>query len=150
VPYWAGILCAVGFFILLVFMEETNFKKETGSDTTTTATLTQDVSLATTSIESQIDFGEKTPGRWTLSNLMRLARKMKRTRFLYDAIRPMLMLRFPILCFEGSLYESDLIWFNALNAMTSLVFGGHPYEFPPWSIGLTYLSPMAGAILASV
>jgi len=149
VLYWAGILCAVSFFILLVFMEETNFKRETGSDATATATSSQDVSLVTASIEPQIDTDEKTPGPWTLSNLMQLIRKVRRARFLNDAIRPITMLRFPILCFAGFLYGSNLIWFNALNATTSLVFGSHPYEFLPWSIGLTYLSPMAGAILAS-
>jgi MFS family permease len=151
VLYWAGILCAIGFLLLLFFMEETNFKRHAGNDTIATTTLRQNVLSATTQVtETQFGADEKTSSWWTISNLMQITRKKYLNRVLSDMSRPVQMLRFPLLCFAGFLYGSNLIWFNALNATTSLVFGGHAYEFLPWSIGLTYLSPMAGAILASI
>jgi hypothetical protein len=63
-------------------------------------------------------------------------------------IRPVILLvRFPIVLWSGFLYGSSLVIFNILNATTSLILGGAPYNFAPSMVGLAYLGPLIGTAI---
>ena len=51
--------------------------------------------------------------------------------FLFGVVRPIRLLRFPIIAWCGFMYGASLIWFNILNATSSLILSGAPYHFAP-------------------
>lgn len=63
--------------------------------------------------------------------------------------RPLLLLRFPVVVWSGFIYGAALVWFNVLNATSSMIFTG-TYNFSASMVGLTYFGPTIGAILAWV
>lgn len=62
--------------------------------------------------------------------------------------RPVTMFRFPGVCWAGFFYGTNLVWFNVLNGTASLIFTS-VYNFSPAMVGLTYLAPIIGSILAT-
>lgn len=61
--------------------------------------------------------------------------------------RPLLLLRFPVVFWSGFIYGAALVWFNVLNATSSMIFTG-TYNFSASMVGLTYFGPTIGAVLA--
>lgn len=61
--------------------------------------------------------------------------------------RPILLLRFPVVVWSGFIYGAALVWFNVLNATSSMIFTG-TYDFSASMVGLAYFGPTIGAILA--
>lgn len=51
--------------------------------------------------------------------------------FFAGVLRPIKLLRFPIIVYCGFMYGASLIWFNILNATSSLILSGPPYHFAP-------------------
>ena len=51
--------------------------------------------------------------------------------FLFGVMRPIRLMRFPIIAYCGFMYGASLIWFNILNATSSLILSGAPYHFAP-------------------
>lgn len=51
--------------------------------------------------------------------------------FLFGVVRPVRLMRFPIIAYCGFMYGASLIWFNILNATSSLILSGAPYHFAP-------------------
>ena len=51
--------------------------------------------------------------------------------FLFGVVRPIRLMRFPIIAWCGFMYGASLIWFNILNATSSLILSGAPYHFAP-------------------
>ena len=49
---------------------------------------------------------------------------------------------------SGVLYGTALIWYNVLNATASVIFSGPPFGFSASMVGLTYLGPMIGSMIA--
>lgn len=64
-------------------------------------------------------------------------------------IRPLLLLSLPSVVYAGFSYGSNLIWFNVLNAIASLILSAKPYSFSSSMVGLSYLSPLIGVAIAS-
>jgi len=62
--------------------------------------------------------------------------------------RPLVFLTFPVIFYAGFSYGSNLIWFNVLNATSSLILG-KTYNFPASMVGLSYISPLISCFLAS-
>lgn len=79
---------------------------------------------------------------------------------LWDKPRPFAMhwrawqilkfLSWPIIFYSGFSYGTYLIWFNILNATTSIILGGAPYNFSSAIVGLSYLSCIIGVTFASL
>lgn len=63
--------------------------------------------------------------------------------------RPLLLLRFPVVFWSGFIYGAALVWFNVLNATSSMIFTG-TYNFSASMVGLAYFGPTIGAVLAWV
>jgi len=63
--------------------------------------------------------------------------------------RPLVFLTFPVIFYAGFCYGSNLVWFNVLNATSSLILG-KTYDFPASMVGLSYISPLIGCFLASL
>ena len=61
--------------------------------------------------------------------------------------QPLILLSFPVILYAGFSYGSNLIWFNVLNGTASLILSGKPYGFSSSMVGLSYLSPLLGAVL---
>lgn len=51
--------------------------------------------------------------------------------FLFGMARPLRLMRFPVIAYCGFMYGASLIWFNILNATSSLILSGPPYHFAP-------------------
>lgn len=63
------------------------------------------------------------------------------------AKRSLLYLTWPLIFYSGFSYGSYLIWFNVLNATTSIILGGPGYNFKPSMVGLSYVSCCIGVIV---
>ncbi|KAL8805521.1 MAG: hypothetical protein Q9182_001890 [Xanthomendoza sp. 2 TL-2023] len=62
-------------------------------------------------------------------------------------VRPLIFLTFPVILYAGFSYGSNLVWFNVLNGTTSLILSEKPYAFSSSMVGLSYVSPLLGAML---
>lgn len=62
--------------------------------------------------------------------------------------RPLIFLTFPVIFYAGFSYGSNLVWFNVLNATSSLILGG-TYGFSASMVGVSYVSPLIGVALAA-
>ena len=63
-------------------------------------------------------------------------------------VRPLIFLTFPLIFYSGFMYGSNLIWFNVLNGTSSLILSEPPYGFSASIVGVCYVSPLIGVILA--
>ncbi|KAL8813188.1 MAG: hypothetical protein Q9200_000455 [Gallowayella weberi] len=62
-------------------------------------------------------------------------------------LRPLIFLTFPVILYAGFSYGCNLVWFNVLNGTTSLILSEKPYAFSSSMVGLSYVSPLLGAML---
>ena len=61
--------------------------------------------------------------------------------------RPLILLTFPVIVYSGFSYGFNLIWFNVLNGMASLMLSAAPYNFSSSIVGLSYFPPLIGIYL---
>ncbi|KAF2737874.1 MFS general substrate transporter [Polyplosphaeria fusca] len=161
VLYWCAIFCGIGFVFLFLFMEETNFVRQPTIGTTSSSPGT------TTPVQPFPSDPEKgspleaaptnpsipspTPKRKTYLDKLKLFQTSdlrKPNHLLGMTTRPLIFLTFPVILYAGFSYGSNLVWFNVLNATSSLILGG-TYSFRPSMVGLSYLSPLLGVALSS-
>lgn len=144
--YIPAIFCAAAFIFILLFMEETNFDRPATSTHAHNPTATQEkptVPVITLSKYRQ----NLAPSRKTFLSKIRV---IDRPRPFMMHKRIALQARFlldPIPLYAGFAYGSALIWFNVLNATSSLVLGAAPYKFSAAIVGLAYLAPVIGTIV---
>ena len=62
--------------------------------------------------------------------------------------RPLAFLTFPVIFYAGFSYGSNLVWFNVLNATSSLILG-KTYNFRASMVGLSYIAALVGCFLGS-
>ncbi|KAL8691119.1 MAG: hypothetical protein Q9224_004249 [Gallowayella concinna] len=65
-------------------------------------------------------------------------------------VRLLIFLTFPVILYAGFSYGSNLVWFNVLNGTTSLILSEKPYAFSSSMVGLSYVSPLLGAMLGTL
>lgn len=158
VLYWCSIFGAVCFIFLFFFMEETNFSRktiseddvlhETSSETNPDEKTTVDVSVVAYEDESAESTSSEPVKTFTQKlKLLDVPRPIEQLKI--NFARPFTMLRFPSVIWAGFAYGSSLVWFNVLNATSSLIFTEF-YNFTPSQVGLTYISPVIGSIVFSV
>jgi hypothetical protein len=63
--------------------------------------------------------------------------------------RPLVFLTFPVIFYAGFSYGSNLVWFNVLNATSSLILSNTPYNFKASMVGVAYVSPLIGVAIGS-
>ncbi|KAK8158883.1 major facilitator superfamily domain-containing protein [Phyllosticta citrichinensis] len=159
--YWSAIFCLIGFVVLVFFMEETNYRRST------TGTPPQTPGITTPAPEREEDpekvtmptvHSRETPNEPSMPRrrknyldkikLWQHADLEKPNELLGMLWRPLIFATFPVIFFSGFTYGSNLVWFNVLNATTSLILGTN-YGFKASMVGLSYLSPLIGVFIAA-
>lgn len=166
--YWCAIFCAIGLIFLFFFMEETNYSRPTVSSneslvpsptSLTPKSETRDFEKVElpSSDESGPNFEPRnttaaaTIPRKTYIDKLKLFQNadLRKPNGLAGMVwRPLVFLTFPVIFYAGFCYGSNLVWFNVLNATSSLILG-KTYNFSASMVGLSYISPLIGCFLAS-
>ncbi|KAF4466160.1 serine threonine kinase 16 [Fusarium albosuccineum] len=156
--YWPAIFLAFVFVFLFLFMEETNYNRTTTEPTShvmteKTAADTPDQStdeknnLATA---KSAENGEVFATPKTFVQKMSLWQPSPGQNMLHRAVRSLKFLSWPVIFYAGFSYGSYLIWFNVLNATSSIILSGEPYNFGSSMVGLSYVSCCIGVTIGSL
>lgn len=159
--FFPAIFCAATWIFLLFFMEETNYDRRTvGLAATTAAAGCRDEADAlrgagerkaekpasyTHGAVAPCEEEPATKSVWQRLAVVDKPRPFMMHRRAWQSIK---LLSWPVVFYSGFSYGSYLIYFNILNATSSLILGGPPYNFSPSIVGLSYLSPMVGVTVA--
>ncbi|KAL1404973.1 hypothetical protein Q8F55_008586 [Vanrija albida] len=156
--FWiSAIQLAAGTLVLILFMEETNYNRGTteisenhgDSGSTSEEKSDKDAHAASHDVVASDDRQlVGTPYGFVRRMAMFNDRWTTMRVFFIQMYRPLLFLRYPVVFWSGFLYGSSLIWYNVLNATASLIFTD-VYNFRASAVGLTYLGPTLGAVLAA-
>jgi len=165
VMYWCAIFLAIGFVFCFFFMEETNYNRaplemiSSPTDTPISSTPKEGALVTSTDPEKDgnhhasesVDSGIAIMNYKLKTYIQKLSLLDKQRPFhlFRMMIRPLIFLSFPSIAYAGFSYGSNLVWFNVLNATTSLILGGKPYNFSSSMVGLSYLSPLLGVAIGS-
>ncbi len=159
--YFPAIFCAATCAFLFLFMEETNYDRATlGNVPTVTGSEaaagyvsekkgSEEGGESTSPVESPDESPEpvgdivgKPKSFW---QRMSIIDKPRPFMMHYRAWQSLKLLSWPVVLYSGFSYGTYLIWGSILNATSSIILGGEPYNFSPAMIGLTYTSCMVGA-----
>lgn len=162
------MLCGISFVVLFFSLEETNFDRKQGSAISSyrpSAKPSEEPSLATQSAvveetNNEKDTKDSSTSNVTATTVSLQAKSYPQKLKIYDrasltypgrlkkmVFQPLILLSFPVILYAGFSYGSNLIWFNVLNGTASLILSGKPYGFSSSMVGLSYLSPLLGAVL---
>lgn len=159
--YWPCIFCAALFLFLFFFMEETNYVRKTTGIVSSSGS-------STPAPKENVDDPEKSPrmstAQPTISTRAGAQYAPPKTfvqklsvwnpspgvQMLPRALRSLQYLSWPVIFYAGFSYGSYLIWFNVLNATSSIILSGAPYNFSPSMVGLSYISCCIGVLIGSV
>ncbi|KAL2678565.1 hypothetical protein Neosp_009313 [[Neocosmospora] mangrovei] len=154
--YWPAIFLAFVFVFLFLFMEETNYNRvvvpESTSPTSpsTSEHAIDDKSHPVKERTSMAETGEVYAAPKTFIQKMSLWQPSPGQNMLKRAIRSLSFLSWPVIFYAGFSYGSYLIWFNVLNATSSIILSGEPYNFKPSMVGLSYTSCCIGVIVGAL
>lgn len=159
--YFPAIFCAVTWVFLFFFMEETNYDRATVGVVTTLAGSERVVGNSEeekaaedgSRVASPVDGPE--PARYagkpkSFWQRMSILDKPRPFMMHYRAWQSLKLLSWPVVFYSGFSYGTYLIYFNILNATSSIILGGPPYNFKPAMVGLTYISCMIGVTVGSL
>lgn len=156
--YWCAIFNAIGFVFIFFFMEETNFiRTHTGispepskTSTPTKATAGEKSPVENPPSEESITTSDH-PRRKTYLDKLKLFQKSDLTKpneLIGMVTRPLTFLTFPVIFYAGFSYGSNLVWFNVLNATSSLILA-ETYGFSASIVGVCYVSPLIGVAIGA-
>lgn len=151
--YWPAIFLAFTLIFLFLFMEETNYVRRIEgvavrpAPAATTVSDEEKVDATTTHSITSIDMRTSTK---TFTQKLSLWQPSPGTNVLQRAKRSLIYLSWPVIFYSGFSYGSYLIWFNVLNATTSIILGGPGYNFKPSMVGLSYVSCCIGVIVGAL
>ncbi|CAI6091727.1 unnamed protein product [Clonostachys chloroleuca] len=154
--YWPAIFLAFVFVFLLLFMEETNYNRPVmPSATIQLATqVTEQAADKKTDLNaessSQAENGEVHSMPKTFLQKMSLWQPLPGQSMVRHAARSLKFLSWPVIFYAGFSYGSYLIWFNVLNATSSIILSGDPYNFGASMVGLSYLSCCIGVLVGAI
>jgi hypothetical protein len=168
-----GFAVIVAIF-LFFFLEETNFKPHTIPGTITypdniveivPTTMIEKMNNEKTSVvevdekgamESAIPTGAHAHDRlstpWPGPRPFRFFSVSKHVGgiLLRGIVQPILMWRLPIVLWSGIIFGIYQIFFNCMAALSSGVLSAPPYNLPPNSVGLTFLSPFLAIVPGAI
>ncbi|TWU71187.1 hypothetical protein ED733_001573 [Metarhizium rileyi] len=159
--FFMAIFGAAAFIFLFFFMEETNYDRSVinsadGVPTTEisathpAADMARDKPVADVESVSGTNPAPPVHGHGKTS-LQKLSLKDSSRPFLmhWRAWQSLKLLTWPNIFFAGFSYGTYLIWFKILNATSSIILDGAPYNFKPSIVGLSYIACLVGVILGS-
>ncbi|KAH9885935.1 putative MFS transporter [Xylariomycetidae sp. FL2044] len=156
--YFPAIFCGATWVFLFLFMEETNYDRrsvgvegEEGVISSSDARKNKRTAAVDGDDNNVVTGDETTTKTRTKTFLQKLNLKDKPRPFMmhYRAWQSLKFLSWPVVFYSGFSYGTYLIYFNILNATSSIILGGPPYNFKPALVGLSYVSCMVGVTVAS-
>lgn len=161
-----AIFCGVASVFLFFFLEETNYDRKTvGSVEGTRSPLQVDTEAAERTSDTKPGPEKDTAENSPVTPIAGTNTPFKRKTYLqklalWDKPRPFVMhwrawqilklLSWPVIFYAGFSYGTYLVWFNILNATTSIILGGAPYNFTPAIVGLSYIACILGVTVAAL
>ncbi|KAK8137461.1 hypothetical protein PG984_002954 [Apiospora sp. TS-2023a] len=154
--YFPAIFCGAAWIFMFFFMEETNYDRRTVGVVATTSLDPSDeenkkakMETPGTAVTREDTAHLVGPNKKTFTQKMALFDRPRPFMMHYRAWQSLKLLSWPVVFYSGFSYGTYLIYFNILNATTSMILGAPPYSFSPSMVGLTYVSPILGTIAAS-
>ncbi|KAI1087477.1 putative MFS transporter [Rostrohypoxylon terebratum] len=152
--YIQAIFCAATWLFLFFFMEETNYDRRTVgivAEPVPEEEKGKEASKDSSNAVSRVESLEPQPSTTTKSFWQKLSVVDKPRPFMmhYRAWQSLKLLSWPVVFYSGFSYGTYLIYFNILNATSSIILGAPPYNFQPSLVGLSYVSCVIGVALAS-
>ncbi|OTA86368.1 hypothetical protein M434DRAFT_82144 [Hypoxylon sp. CO27-5] len=160
--YFQAIFCAATWVFLFFFMEETNYDRRTVG---IVAESSEGVAEPSSPVgekskktsEDPSDGIERIPSpeggpsaaTKTFWQKMSLIDKPRPFMMHYRAWQSLKLLSWPVVFYSGFSYGTYLVYFNILNATSSIILGGPPYNFRPSLVGLSYISCVIGVVAAA-
>lgn len=149
--YLQAIFCGFAFLFLFLFMEETNYDRQTIGVVENGGSTADSVQRSESTRElTSTAAGVKHEGRKTYLQKLWIKDKSRKQRMLYRSLLSLRLVSWPVVFYAGFSYGSYLIYFNILNATASVLLGAPPYNFPPSSVGLAYIACVIGVLVGSV
>ncbi|ORY71486.1 major facilitator superfamily domain-containing protein [Pseudomassariella vexata] len=153
--YFPAIFCGATWIFLFFFMEETNYDRRTvGVVSTSPPSGEKEYGVKSTPAADAIFIATikaESSATSTKTFWQKLAVFDKPRPFMmyYRAWQSLKLLSWPVVFYSGFSYGTYLIYFNILNATSSIILGSPPYNFSAAMVGLSYISCMIGVIAAS-
>ncbi|KAL7623726.1 hypothetical protein AAE478_005279 [Parahypoxylon ruwenzoriense] len=158
-----AIFCAATWVFLFFFMEETNYDRRTvgivaaNSDSLVAPTPDSEKEKGASASADPADGIERPrspedrPSAATKTFWQKMAILDKPRPFMmhYRAWQSLKLLSWPVVFYSGFSYGTYLVYFNILNATSSIILGSPPYNFRPSFVGLTYVSCVIGVSIGS-
>ncbi|KAL7949505.1 major facilitator superfamily domain-containing protein [Trichoderma barbatum] len=156
--YWPAIFLAAVFVFLFFFMEETNYNRKPTVANQQTESLglepaeenEKTPSPLSAISPSSAENGEVIAAPKTFTQKLSIWQPSPGRSMLERAWRSLKLLSWPVIFYAGFSYGSYLIWFTVLNATSSIILSGAPYNFKPSIVGLSYLSCCVGVVIGSL
>ncbi|KAI2610748.1 putative MFS transporter [Hypoxylon fragiforme] len=158
--YIQAIFCAATWVFLFFFMEETNYDRRTvgivaeSTDRTAEPNPGVEKGKETSADPSDIERipspeDRPTTATKTFWQKMSILDKPRPFMMHYRAWQSLKLLSWPVVFYSGFSYGTYLIYFNILNATSSIILGAPPYSFSTSMVGLSYVSCVIGVALAA-
>ncbi|KAI1340053.1 major facilitator superfamily domain-containing protein [Xylariaceae sp. FL0016] len=154
--YFPAIFCAVTWVFLFLFMEETNYDRKTVGVVAERTSESSDMGVGDAGDKEEMASpvreevppaaGVKTKSFW---EKLSVVDKPRPFMMHYRAWQSLKLLSWPVVFYSGFSYGTYLIYFNILNATSSIILGGAPYNFRPSFVGLSYVACMIGTTAAA-
>ncbi|KAF3020140.1 hypothetical protein E8E14_008471 [Neopestalotiopsis sp. 37M] len=159
--YWAAIFLGGAFVLLLLFLEEASYTRvflgvaqpssaSEARNMKMSADAAPSLKLASSAVPTRpVDADEDhvfTINRKSFCQRLSLWNPIPGQPVGTMLSKSLRFLTWPVVLYAGFSYGSYLIWFNVLNATTSLVLSSPPYNFTSSMVGLVYLAYLIGLI----
>ncbi|PYH94670.1 MFS general substrate transporter [Aspergillus ellipticus CBS 707.79] len=138
--HWPSIFLGITLLVLFIFMEETNFDRQTSGVFSPAAEIEQPAPVITAPGEKAIPSSR---GLFFSSPRVERRTTLKRVQ---NGFR---FFTWPVVLYAGFSYGLYVIWFSMLNGTSSTILGSAPYNFSAAMVGLSYLSCCIGVIFAT-
>lgn len=163
--YYPSIFSGAALVFLFLFMEETNYDRPPrppGEEHDAAAPKEQSVGTKATKLDEDPSLDPPKP---TIIPASPPPSSSTKNHFLaqlrlHDPPRPQLMpqrillslhlLTWPLVLYSGFAYGTYVIWFNVLNATTSLILSSAPYNFSSGLVGTAFLAPLLGVLCGAL
>ncbi|KAH8894325.1 MFS general substrate transporter [Thozetella sp. PMI_491] len=147
--YFPAIFCAVTWIFLFFFMEETNYDRKTIGVVASASESESSAANAVGKGEKQNSSDIVDGSKKTMWQKLAVLDKPRPFMMHYRAWQSLKLLSWPVVFYCGFSYGTYLIYFNILNATSSIILGGEPYNFSAAMVGLSYVSCVIGVTAAS-
>ncbi|KAE8151050.1 major facilitator superfamily domain-containing protein [Aspergillus avenaceus] len=157
--YWPAIFCAVAAIFLFFFMEETNYTRgqvgtlhsDNSASSSRESDGVQEKPAPVDGIQhADSEVGQVYPKKTYIQKLSILGPRQPKNHMLRRLWHGLYYLSWPVVFYAGFSYGSYLIWFNVLNATSSIILGSAPYNFSSSMVGLSYVACCLGVAFGSL